>query len=935
MSCSVVLMRWFLKFSVCLLSVAVIVATRVGISNVYAQSSSAPCGGLDVVFLIDQSASMRDNDTESLRGSAVRYAIDLLGDNSVYQCPGAVHRLAVLGFGDRPTPTTYLPPTTISPSFAQLEQWKAEKETLRSEIPNRDYLGGTDHLGGLRAAAQILKTWHSEPVGNGVRRRAVVLITDGGPCVSSKGCTTNPATNKFDTPAYMQEMEKFTDPLGVQFPYKGDSSPESIFLFMIAFRDTASKYDYLKDSKFRAPWERITKSHGGAIVELTADVNNAQRANLGTVVADVMDNLLGSNLSIVNCNEPIWVDPYVSDVAILHFFRRGSNPGVNLDDVTVRIRATHDGNLIAVYENGRVVEGTGGVNEYTRDGPNERYVLYNPPPGKYVVEVEGADICKQLDVRQGKTNARIELVAPKQDAVMPQVDQAPYYDPDAPVHFVFRATQQGLSSERVPLKEDVGFPLSVVVKATNGEDTSDYKLVRKEEGVYESETPITLQNAGTTTWEVIATAPNPRSEANPPITTPIQVFNEKGSFTVKPVQRFSYRIVEPASAQQVSLNTVSGTHLLPIPVDIAIELLDPNGRTADPRTILTGDANKAFVATVLDPQGNELEQVALRPDANRQGLFIGQARATPQGLTGVDPEGEYVLQVKWTGEYDALNYAPKSRTESVKFTRVSVKPLDAAISTPSTLVLHQSGAGCVTGATNTFPITVSFHFAAPQEGNKQVSAAQVLASTQGFEATLYDSQNKTETIPLQVENRPGGAVLVGTGGASLDSSGEYRVTVNLPNNALNPRYAWVASEKASTLKRDDEVLTNPLVCRTGTGLSILAALAVLGVIGYVMTGGPSGTLYIVESLNPDNTVWGPWTLSGIPRVNRNTKSDLNKCGIKELRASRAEGIPDENGHKGRAVRIEAIDLNGKLFYDNVLEVGDVQPFVECGDIAYR
>lgn len=900
-----------------------------------AQTAATQCGGLDVVFVIDQSASMRENDKNGLRGTVARYALDLLGDNSVYQCPGAVQRIAVLGFGDNIPPKIYLEPTTISPNSGQLEEWKVEKEELRKTIPDRDYLGSTDHLAGIKLGAQILKEWRANPIGSGVRKRALILITDGGPCVTSKGCTANPETSKFDTPAYMKEVEEFVNPLGGNLPFRGDGNSESVFLYIIAFRDTTSPYNYLNDSRIRGPWEKMAKDHGGALLELQAADKDTQNLNLNTVVADVMDKLLDSNFTPVSCDEPIWVDPYKSDIAIIHFFRKGSNPGVDVNDVKVRIRATRGGNVVAVFEGGQVIEGKGRVNEYTHDGPNERYVLYNPLPGKYSVEVEGADICKHLDVRQGKSNAQMQVVYPKSDTVIAQVDTAPYYDADAPKYFTVRVTQQGLNGERVPLQEDVDFPIAFVVKAVTSDENAEYKLVRNEDGTYTSETPILAQHSGTTTWQLMATAPNPRRDAEPPVTTPIEVFSEKGSFTVKPVQRFSYRILTPGSGQEFDLNSVSGTRLLPVPVDIQVELLDPSGKTADPRTILTGSLNNTFTATIVDPLGQELEQVTLRPDLNHQGFFIGQIRASRQGIAGVDTEGEYVLLVKWIGEFDALNFAPKTRQESVKFKRFAVKPVDVAIAVPANSILHEGGAGCVTGAVTSFPIQVSFHLAGAQDNNAQVSATQVLASSQGFQATLYDPQNKTETIPLQLESRPGGAVLVGAGGATLDSSGEYRVTVSLPNGVLNPRYAWAVSEKTTDLKRDDELFTNPLACRTGTGLVLLAAFAVLGVIGYVITGGPSGTILIVESMNPDSTVWGPWRLGGMPRVNRNRSSDLKKCGIKELKAMWAEGLPDENGRKGRAVRIQATDLNGNPFYDSVLEAGDVQPFVECGDIAYR
>src|SRR6266540_503680 len=75
----------------------------------YALPSSQPCSfdsnnincySLDVVFLIDQSGSMKGNDPSGLRKSAVDWVVDWLGDNVLSYCPAAIHRIAVVSWGD-------------------------------------------------------------------------------------------------------------------------------------------------------------------------------------------------------------------------------------------------------------------------------------------------------------------------------------------------------------------------------------------------------------------------------------------------------------------------------------------------------------------------------------------------------------------------------------------------------------------------------------------------------------------------------------------------------------------------------------------------------------------------------------------------------------------------------------------------------------------
>src|SRR5690242_16284126 len=84
-------------------------------ANIPAQAIVDPnCWGLDIVFLVSQSTMSNLNDLYQLRMQAVGSAIDLIGENSLFFCPGYTHRVSVIGFAQLPGKTpagTYLDPT--------------------------------------------------------------------------------------------------------------------------------------------------------------------------------------------------------------------------------------------------------------------------------------------------------------------------------------------------------------------------------------------------------------------------------------------------------------------------------------------------------------------------------------------------------------------------------------------------------------------------------------------------------------------------------------------------------------------------------------------------------------------------------------------------------------------------------------------------------
>ena len=668
----------------------------------HAQEPTQECNGLDIVFLIDQSDSMNYNDRNQIRSEAVRTAIDILGDNAVYFCPGTQHRIAVIGFGNavpgRGSTKTYVASAVISATVDTLAEWNQQRETvIKASIPLTDSLGATDHLAALEAATDVLQAWQLEPLGEGLRKSGVVLVTDGGPCpdVVDGKCQWL----EFETrDRYLKQIRILADPIGASFPWRGEDNPNSVFLWIIAFNDATaeSAYSYLNDEDLLNRWKGIAQGHGGDLLILPrrAELETAN-AELTSIVASILDPVLGSNLALWDCHQPIWVDPYVSNVTIIHIFRRGANPGVPLDQVNVRIRAERGGETIAEFNRGQVIGGEGQVNDYTRDGPNERYVFYFPPPGRYIVDVEGADICEDLDVRIGSAAIQAELLESLEDAVFSEVDEFPYYDTVSPRPFHFQLWQQGIDEGTEPLVEQPGFPLTLTVRVQGPSDAPEpvddvYHLQRMDgvQAIYESRDPTTGNPAyirtrypGTYAWELIAETTNPRRfDETDPVATPLTVLRRTGTFRVVPVQRFGFQVAEPTHGDVVLVNEIENGKPVPVPVQVTIQFVDEAGDPLNPQRVLASEEADTFELNLSDANGRLLETITLRPTFGSPNLST-QMRVLSSGKSP-DPPGEYHLDVRLLGNYVIGQFRPTVSQQRLTFMRTVVQSFSFSMTRP-------------------------------------------------------------------------------------------------------------------------------------------------------------------------------------------------------------------------------------------------------------
>ncbi|MEG3310945.1 vWA domain-containing protein [Streptococcus sp. SS-4456] len=129
----------------------------VGYLPVFANGSEV-ARGMEVIFVVDDSASMQDNDPNKLAGEAVRRFVDLL--------PAEGDKLGILTYSFNPIERQDLMTITGKDAKQKLKDFSIQKITQKGH--------NTDTAAGLAGAAQML-----EANKDSQSKKAVVLITDG------------------------------------------------------------------------------------------------------------------------------------------------------------------------------------------------------------------------------------------------------------------------------------------------------------------------------------------------------------------------------------------------------------------------------------------------------------------------------------------------------------------------------------------------------------------------------------------------------------------------------------------------------------------------------------------------------------------------------------------------------------------------------------
>jgi len=302
-------------------------------------SNNINCYSLDVVFLIDQSGSMSrrtesggPNDPSGLRKSAVDWVINWLGDNVLSYCPDAIHRIAVISWGDKAETDLV---DNISPRTIQ--EWSLSRDNLKAQVIFHDY-PYTQPVVAFEEAQDILTEFASLPLGDLPRKRMIIFVTDGVPAFAGIDVAkySNDLTNKvrlmfpFDSELLLQEKcltealaqakkagkitlspEDKNNCLG-NYKVNENAYGNSTYIWSILLNaNDGVPYKYY--ASFYNAMDTIAQEHAGYVTAIT------QSFDIPAKFLDIMTSVAGVRAERLGC-QSFAMEPYLQQ-ATLSFFK--------------------------------------------------------------------------------------------------------------------------------------------------------------------------------------------------------------------------------------------------------------------------------------------------------------------------------------------------------------------------------------------------------------------------------------------------------------------------------------------------------------------------------------------------------------------------------------------------------------------------------------
>lgn len=626
------------------------------------------CYGLDVVFLIDQSGSMSGgsgsaaNDPQQNRIYAPHYALDWLANNRLGLCPDAVHRMGVVSFGGDARTDLDLGQTQINPD-AQAG-WDTLQPTLEGRINGAD-LGATDPAKAFALAKDMLD--HAPALGGELRKRAIILLTDGQPCVSGVGCSFDandpvnttylenlvkyvhdnfafsPALKDQDAAfrAALQQWGKFEDipqeerdRIFTEHPVAAPEMFSSTYIYIVAM-NSSTPYLRIVENAFGG----LTRDYGGELIDLPNNLNAVPR-----VFNDIMSWLAGITPTLLGCGN-LPVDPYLS--------------GATLDIFKVA-----DGLEVKINHNGKnLTSGQGDldyfhVNEYGVHGAVEHYRFVQPPAGLWQIDAAN---CDGIEASYIQFSPQVTQTLPV--GTVPNYNVAgKTYDENHPFYLEYQVKDKELGN---PLNNNPDYPLDMkaTITAPDGSKT-ETGMEFVADGRWKSIDPIPVNQLGDYTVEMVAMAPcvaDPNNPARCPNPMFEVVRDASGKYTTGNVEPFSVVIFEPADQSNVPLHTSILAGLKIAPVEVVLQVQDKDGNPVPYATYITGDPNTALQVTLS--ANNETQPVTGLTVSDDGLSLVGQA-ALPEF------EGQNTLMVNVSPNgYDFNRYIPSGLPVVSNFTR--------------------------------------------------------------------------------------------------------------------------------------------------------------------------------------------------------------------------------------------------------------------------
>ena len=645
------------------------------IQSIKVDSNNINCYSLDVVFLIDQSGSMSrhtesggPNDPSGLRKSSVDWVVDWLGDNILSYCPDAIHRIAVVSWGEGANTGLN---ASISPRTIQ--EWSLSRDGLKEQIKidrDTDIYQNTRPDVAFNEAKIILDEFASLPLGDLPRKRVIIFVTDGVPAYGGIDVVkySNSLVDKvrqmfpFDSRLLQQEecltialedakkdgrislnpVEK-NNCLGT-YQVENNAYLNSTYIWSILLNtNNGTPYDYY--ASFYSAMKTIAENNAGNATSIV------QSADIPAKFLDIMTTLAGVRAERLGC-QSFAMDPYLQQ-ATLSFFKIDK-------DISVEISYQDGGQTYTITREDLKNNSTWPlelpgftVKDYTSDNTIERYVFLKPRAGYWNIRAPITSDCKGIQAYFEPLDFAAEQLSPS--STIPQFDLEPYFDQSSPAYVEYRLINRESSQDVI--ESDPNYPLKVVaiIKGPSGETSPVELPYNPTSKTYKSETPILVNVVGK--YELLVKASTPYADTK--IQEPRILFEEHHFFDVISVLPFQILIKKPKSQETYPLHDGLSTGLRIDPIEFRVALTDRDGNVIDPSLVFS-DSTSSLQGLVSSSNGEKIN-ISFAPDPNKPEEFIGQVKS-------IREEGNYHLSVfvKDDGVYVA-QYRPDNKVVETDF----------------------------------------------------------------------------------------------------------------------------------------------------------------------------------------------------------------------------------------------------------------------------
>ncbi|MBN1551250.1 VWA domain-containing protein, partial [bacterium] len=273
------------------------------------------CSQVQIVLLIDQSLSMRDNDPNELRSYAPLHLVDVLARNYLMaeanQDPKVQPKridFAVIHFASMAE--VLLDWTRIAPTDdAAWQTRRSELKEVFEAYPNYDLIGnGTNFVRAFEVAEDMFQ--NDETPVDGCPQRLVMVLTDGRPQIGENAWTNSQVEDHF---------LNISDITNTTFNIEGTD------VYVTAIQNAGDTF-YWRDTKDF--WKAITQDDPDYEIPRAEMVTS--RSEIGGRMADIIKTTIGEGVVVLEPG-PIVIPPYV-DRMILDFYKTDTEDLMILED---------------------------------------------------------------------------------------------------------------------------------------------------------------------------------------------------------------------------------------------------------------------------------------------------------------------------------------------------------------------------------------------------------------------------------------------------------------------------------------------------------------------------------------------------------------------------------------------------------------------------